>query len=166
MLVEVNGLGAFPDPVRNIGPHPVVCVLLGDKQNARLGHLSEPIVTSASVSRRILNAGLAVSRLSRNIAWRTLRPSGRRRQRRTHSSSASARSLHSCPRNYRVRRELATFMDAVALVDPMQYQRAPGEPDKPLRTLYFGPHNEGLVTFLVYPPDDLVLVTRIQWLGP
>jgi hypothetical protein len=24
---------------------------------------------------------------------------------------------------------------------------------------------EGLVTFLEYPPDDLVLVTRIQWLG-
>ena len=35
----------------------------------------------------------------------------------------------------------------------------------PLRTLHFGPHDEGLVTFLVYPPDDLVLVVRIQWLG-
>jgi hypothetical protein len=23
----------------------------------------------------------------------------------------------------------------------------------------------GLVTFLVYPPDDLVLVVKIQWLG-
>jgi hypothetical protein len=35
----------------------------------------------------------------------------------------------------------------------------------PLRMLYFGPHLEGLVTFLVYPPDDLVLVVRLQWLG-
>jgi len=64
-----------------------------------------------------------------------------------------------------VRRELATFMDAVVIVDPMEYRRSPGEPRKPLRTLYFGPQTEGLVTFLVYPPDDLVLVTRIQWLG-
>jgi hypothetical protein len=30
---------------------------------------------------------------------------------------------------------------------------------------YYGPHHEGLVTFLVYPPDDLVLVVRIQWLA-
>lgn len=67
---------------------------------------------------------------------------------------------------HQVIRELAIFMDAVVLVDPMEYQRSPGEPRKPLRTLYFGPHSEGLVTFLVYPPDDLVLVTRIQWLGP
>jgi hypothetical protein len=65
-----------------------------------------------------------------------------------------------------VSRELATFTGAVVIVNPMQYQRSPGEPRKPLRTLYFGPHSEGLVTFLVYPPDDLVLVTRIQWLGP
>jgi hypothetical protein len=64
-----------------------------------------------------------------------------------------------------VRRELATFMDAAVLVDPKEYQRASDEADKPLRTRYFGPHNEGLVTFLVYPPDDLVLITRIQWLG-
>ncbi len=64
-----------------------------------------------------------------------------------------------------VRRELGTFMDAVVIVDPMEYQRSPGEPRRPLRTLYFGVQNEGLVTFLVYPPDDLVLVTRIQWLG-
>ena len=64
-----------------------------------------------------------------------------------------------------VRRELAAFMDAVVIVDPMEYQRSPGGPRKPLRTLYFGSHQEGLVTFLVYPPDDLVLVTRIQWLG-
>jgi len=28
-----------------------------------------------------------------------------------------------------------------------------------------GRQDEGLVTFLVYPPDDLMLVIRIQWLG-
>jgi hypothetical protein len=57
-----------------------------------------------------------------------------------------------------VRRELAAFMDAVVIVDPMEYQRSPAEPRKPLRTLYFGPHDEGLVTFLVYPPDDLARI--------
>ena len=35
----------------------------------------------------------------------------------------------------------------------------------PLRSLHFGPDGSGLVTFLVYPPDDLVLVVKIQWLG-
>ena len=34
-----------------------------------------------------------------------------------------------------------------------------------MRMLHFGPGDEGLVTFLVYPPDQLVLVVRIQWLG-
>ena len=64
--------------------------------------------------------------------------------------------------------ELAAFMNAAVLVDPVEYQRHPGEPADPpalLRTLHFGQHHEGLVTFLVYPPDDLVLVVRIQWLG-
>jgi len=59
-------------------------------------------------------------------------------------------------------------MDAAGLVDPVEYQRHPGEPSAPpalLRTLHFGQHHEGLVTFLIYPPDDLVLVVRIQWLG-
>ena len=63
---------------------------------------------------------------------------------------------------------LAAFMDAVVIVDPVQYQRRRDERDDvsmPLRTLHFGQHGEGLVTFLVYPPDDLVLVVRIQWLG-
>jgi hypothetical protein len=63
---------------------------------------------------------------------------------------------------------LAEFMNAAVLVNPIDYQRHPGEPvgpPTPLRTLHFGPHNEGLVTFLVYPPDDLVLVVKIQWLG-
>lgn len=65
------------------------------------------------------------------------------------------------------RKALAEFMDAVVLVDPAEYQRHPNEPTSPsvLRTLSFGPHSEGLVTFLIYPPDDLVLVVRIQWLG-
>ena len=50
----------------------------------------------------------------------------------------------------------------------VQYQRRRDERDDvsmPLRTLHFGPHDEGLVTFLVYPLDDLVLVVWIQWLG-
>jgi hypothetical protein len=67
---------------------------------------------------------------------------------------------------------LAAFMDAVVIVDPVQYQRRRDERDDvsmPLRSLHFGPDGGGLVTFLVtflvYPPDDLVLVVRIQWLG-
>jgi hypothetical protein len=67
-----------------------------------------------------------------------------------------------------VRAILASFIDAVVIVDPIEYQRHPGEPAEPaklLRTLHFGRHHEGLGTFLVYPPDDLVLVVRIQWLG-
>ena len=32
------------------------------------------------------------------------------------------------------------------------------------RSLHFGPDGGGLVTFLVYPADDLVLVVKIQWL--
>ena len=66
------------------------------------------------------------------------------------------------------RAALAAFMDAGVIVDPLNYQRRADEsddPPAPLRTLHFGPHHEGLVTFLVYPPDDLVLVVRIQWLG-
>jgi len=67
-----------------------------------------------------------------------------------------------------VRASLAAFMDAVVIVEPVQYQRRRDERDDvsmPLRTLPFGPHDQGLITFLVYPPDDLVLVVRIQWLG-
>jgi hypothetical protein len=62
----------------------------------------------------------------------------------------------------RVRQELDRFMEAVTIVDPAEYGRAPGDPDRPLRTLAFGPHGEGLVTFLVYEPDELLLVARIQ----
>jgi hypothetical protein len=67
-----------------------------------------------------------------------------------------------------VRAELARFLDAVVIADPIGYQRRPDEPDDreaPLRTLTFGAYAEGLVTFLVFPPDQLVLVVRIQWLG-
>jgi len=70
--------------------------------------------------------------------------------------------------NRAVQTLLAAFLDAVVIVDPVQYQRRRDERDDvsmPLRTLHFGPHDEGLVTFLVYPPDDLVLVVKIQWLG-
>jgi len=59
-------------------------------------------------------------------------------------------------------------MDAVVIVDPVQYQRRRDEHEDvsmPLRSLHFGPDGGGLVTFLVYPPDDLVLVVKIQWLG-
>jgi hypothetical protein len=58
---------------------------------------------------------------------------------------------------------LAAFMDAVVIVDPVQYQRRRDERDDvfmPLRSLHFGPDGGGLVTFLVYPPDDLVLVVK------
>jgi hypothetical protein len=58
---------------------------------------------------------------------------------------------------------LAAFTEAVIIVDPAEYQRRPGEPDWPLRTLPFG--QEGLVTFLVDEPDDLVLVTRVAPAG-
>jgi hypothetical protein len=61
---------------------------------------------------------------------------------------------------------LAAFMTAVVIVDPLEYQRRPDEtPDLPMRTLHVGAHDEGLVTFLVYPPGELVLVVKIQWLG-
>ena len=66
------------------------------------------------------------------------------------------------------RASLAVFMDGVVIVDPVQYQRRRDERDDvamPLRSLHFGLDGGGLVTFLVYPPDDLVLVVKIQWLG-
>jgi hypothetical protein len=63
----------------------------------------------------------------------------------------------------RVQLALSGFMDAVVMVDPAEYQRRPDEPERPLRTLPFG--HAGLVTFLVYEPDDLVLVTRVIWTG-
>jgi hypothetical protein len=63
---------------------------------------------------------------------------------------------------------LAAFMDAVVIVDPVRYQRRRDERDDvamPLRSLQFGLDGGGLVAFLVNPPDDLVLVVKIQWLG-
>ena len=59
-------------------------------------------------------------------------------------------------------------MDAVVIVDPVQYQRRRDERSDvsmPLRSLHFGPDGGGMVTFQGYPPDDLVLVVKIQWLG-
>jgi hypothetical protein len=50
------------------------------------------------------------------------------------------------------RASLAAFMDAVEIVDPVQYQRRRDERDDvfmPLRSLHFGPDGAGLVTFLV-----------------
>jgi hypothetical protein len=67
-----------------------------------------------------------------------------------------------------IRATLTAFIDAVVIVDAIEYQREFDEPAdhrKLLRTLHFGSHHEGLVTFLIYPPDKLVLVVRIQWLG-
>jgi hypothetical protein len=66
------------------------------------------------------------------------------------------------------RASLAAFMDAVVIVDPAQYQRRRDERDDvsmPLRSLHFGRDGRGLVALLVYAPDDLVLVVKIQWLG-
>ena len=54
------------------------------------------------------------------------------------------------------------------IVDPVEYQRRRderGDVSMPLRSLHFGPEGGGLVTFPVDPPDDLVLVVKIQWLG-
>jgi hypothetical protein len=56
----------------------------------------------------------------------------------------------------------------VLIVDPVQYQRRRDEREDvsmPRRSLHFGPDGAGLVTFLVCPPDDLVLVVKVQWLG-
>ena len=36
---------------------------------------------------------------------------------------------------------------------------------EPPYSMHFGPDGGGMVTFLVCPPDDLVLVVTIQWLG-
>jgi hypothetical protein len=66
------------------------------------------------------------------------------------------------------RASLTAFMDAVVIVDPVQHQRRSDEREDvsmPLRLLHFRPGRRGLLTFLVYPPDDLVLVVKIQWLG-
>jgi hypothetical protein len=76
-----------------------------------------------------------------------------------------SRSSLTCARAARV--SLAAFMDAVVL-DPVRYQRRRDERDDvsmPRRSLHFGQDGGGLVRFLVYPPDDLVLVVKIQWLG-
>lgn len=59
-------------------------------------------------------------------------------------------------------------MDALVIIDPTRYQRRPGKPADPRRTLrflHFGPPDECLVTFLICPPDDLAPVIKIQRLG-
>jgi len=76
------------------------------------------------------------------------------------------RSSPTCARAARA--SLAAFMDAVVIVDPVQYQRRRDEREDVsmlLRSLHFGSDGAGLVTFLMYPPDDLVPVVKIQWLG-
>lgn len=67
--------------------------------------------------------------------------------------------------SHAARQALADFMDAAVIVDPADYQRQPGEQERPLRTLPFGPRSQGLVTFLIYSPDDLALVVKIQWIS-
>ncbi|HEX6934868.1 MAG TPA: hypothetical protein VF162_22190 [Streptosporangiaceae bacterium] len=47
----------------------------------------------------------------------------------------------------------------------VEYQRRASEPARALCTLPFGPYSKGLVTFLIYPSDDLALVVKIQWIG-
>jgi hypothetical protein len=64
---------------------------------------------------------------------------------------------------------LQRTLDALVL-DPWEFRRLPNESRVPHRTVWFGPDrpdgvSPGLVTFLVYDRDDLVLVTRIQWLA-
>ena len=59
-------------------------------------------------------------------------------------------------------------VDGPAQEDPVQYQRRRDERDDVsmlVRSLHFGPDGGGLIMSLVYPPDDLVLVVKIQWLG-
>ena len=59
-------------------------------------------------------------------------------------------------------------MDAVVIVDPVQYQRRRDEHDDvsmPLRSLHFGPDGGAWSRSWCTPPDDLVLVVKIQWLG-
>jgi hypothetical protein len=65
-----------------------------------------------------------------------------------------------------MRRVLAGFMDTLVRGDPVKHRRRPYDPRSPLhgvRTLEFGRSGEGLVTFVAYRPDMLVLVVRIHW---
>jgi hypothetical protein len=57
---------------------------------------------------------------------------------------------------------LRELMDALVF-DPHEFQRRPGEPTGPLRTMSFG--DLGLVSVHIYDPDRLVLIVQIQWLG-
>lgn len=62
-------------------------------------------------------------------------------------------------------RGLRELMDALVLVDPMQYQRRPDERTGNLRTLHFGETGAGIVAVHVREPDLLVLVVQLQWIG-
>lgn len=67
-----------------------------------------------------------------------------------------------------MRRVLAEFMDGVVAGDPIEHRRRPGEPRGPMhavRTLEFGRAGDGLVTFVTYRPDELVLVVQVRWFG-
>lgn len=58
---------------------------------------------------------------------------------------------------------LMAFLDALVF-DPMDFARTADEPpDKPHRTVAFG--SLGLVSFLVMDWEELVWVTRVNWLG-
>jgi hypothetical protein len=59
-------------------------------------------------------------------------------------------------------------MDAVVIMDPVQYRRRRDERDDlsmPLRSLHFQPGRRGPGHVPGVLPDDLVLVVKIQWLG-
>lgn len=62
-------------------------------------------------------------------------------------------------------RGLVELMDAMVLVDPMEYRRKPDERPGNLRTLHFGAGDAGLVTVHVVERDDEVLVVQLGWSG-
>lgn len=62
-------------------------------------------------------------------------------------------------------RGLVELMDAMVLVDPMEYRRAADERPGNLRTLHFDPGGAGLVAVLILERDDLVVVEQIGWTG-
>ncbi len=59
-------------------------------------------------------------------------------------------------------------MDALVIVDPLEYQRRSDEPDDPpvpLRTLHFGRTTMGWSRFWSTLLTTLCWFVRIQWLG-
>jgi hypothetical protein len=55
-------------------------------------------------------------------------------------------------------------MDAVVIIDPASISAGPANQQEPCASSHSA-SSQGLVTFLIYPPDDLVLVVKIQWIG-